>query len=163
MIHVIVNMEIQKKSLRKTSQIRWHGAKKTIFPKGVLRFLTTASLFRRMLLSVLRAQREESTGLVIHKSVCETPSTSTRNNQTSKKYPPFFLVQILLSASLLMLLQLLGRKRSMTLFVNHVCMSKEGNFCQAESECPLLVRLRPVNLSKRGVRRELNCSGGTIF
>lgn len=34
--------------------------------------------------------------------------------------------------------------------VNHVCMSKQ--LCQAESECPLLVRLRPVSLGAAWVK-----------
>lgn len=43
--------------------------------------------------------------------------------------------------------------------VNHVCMSKQ--LCQAESECPLLARLRPMSLSKGA--SWVKCHSGKIL
>lgn len=47
--------------------------------------------------------------------------------------------------------------------VNHVCMS--GQLCQAESECPLLARVRPASSSgeKKRVQRELNVTVARCF
>lgn len=74
----------------------------------------------------------------------------SRRSRTSR-YPPFcpnvpFAVAVACS----------GIQRDAV--VNHVCMSKQ--LCQAESECPLLVRLRPVSSSKGAAG--VKCYGATI-
>lgn len=57
----------------------------------------------------------------------------SRNSQLSK-YPPF-------SPNIPFILDVARFEIQHDAVVNHVCMSRQ--LCQAESECPLLVRLRP--------------------
>lgn len=140
------------KSRYKTSRWGWHDRKKrdVIFQKtqAALRFLSQMipgeSVLTYRALSLIRAWRtEKSSGSLSTSRVspsCYIP-----------KYPPF-------CPDVRFGLVVARFEIQHDAVVNHVCVSKQ--LCQAESECPLLVRLRPVSLSKSASR--VKCYGGTI-
>lgn len=141
-----MRMEIPHKSWHKTSQMRWHDAQKNkvIFQRSqaALRKIPLPSKPRRLyckgcsVWSAHGAQRKVTVGYPqVSVKRCQWDS---RNSQISKN-PPF-------CPNVPLMLVLPRFEIQHDAVVNHGCMSKQ--LCQAESECPLLVRLRPKSSSK---------------
>lgn len=143
-----MRIEIPRKSVLRTSQMRRHEAVKqdVIFQRGkadhgLLLNLCVSALRGCSVGSAHGAQRKVA---VCYPQVsvkrCHRPS---RAGQTFK-YPIYSFVR----PDALFVPVVARFEIQPGVAVNRACMSKQ--LCQAESECPLLVRLRSRSLSKSG-------------
>lgn len=122
------------------------------------------------MLSLFRAWRTDKSAVQFLSSLCERLPTEARGRvDISTPNPPIrFKIYLILvvvrcySSYFFFSLPLVGYEHDVA--VNHVSVSRQ--LCQAEEECPLLARWRPVGSSEGaslGRVRRLRCGGNLFF
>lgn len=111
------------------------------------------------MLSLLRAWRTDKSAAQFLSSLCKRLPTGARGGVDMSTPNPPFAPKILLSStsSVVIILSLPLVRYKHDVAVNHVSVSRQ--LCQAEEECPLLARWRPVSSFEGASFHELECYG----